>query len=290
MHPLITIARPHIMAIAAVASLVFGWLLTGRFWWALPFVVALDWFLVNLMNRVADLAEDKKNQVPGTAWVDQHALPLTVLSWIVLLGSFPALHAVLPALTLLRAAFQLIGLAYNFKLIPAWKAGRFAPTRFKELYFFKNTSSAFLFVLSGLLYPAALSGYAVEWPRFFLLCAFFFPLELTYEILYDLRDVAGDEAEGVPTFPVVHGIPLTHRLLEVLLALSAASLLAGFALGPLRFRELVLIAAPVQQALFFELELKRSVSQAQAVGLTWLGAAQSASYCVWVLVGLPLGP
>lgn len=290
MHPLVTIARPHILAIAAVAALVFGWLLAGRFFWALPWVVALDWFAVNLMNRVADLAEDYENRVPGTAWVQEHALSLTVLSWTLLLGSILALHAVVPALTPFRIAFHLIGLAYNFKLIPAFPGGRFVRTRFKELYFFKNTSSALLFVLSCQLYPAALSGFLVEWPRFFFLCAFFFPLELTYEIIYDLRDVQGDLAERVPTFPVVHGLGFTQRLVEVLLLLSALSLLAGFVVGPLRVRELVLIAAPVQQALLFELKLKRNVTQAQAVALTWLGAAQSLSYCAWVWLGLPLGP
>ena len=30
--------------------------------------------------------------------------------------------------------------------------------------------------------------------------------ELSYEVLYDLRDVDGDRAAGVRTYPVVHGL------------------------------------------------------------------------------------
>lgn len=284
------IARPHIMAIAALASLVFGWLLTGRWWWLLPGVVALDWFLVNLMNRVADLAEDRKNGVAGTAWVDANAVALTTGSWILLLGSFPALHAAAPGLTPLRLLLQAIGLAYNYRLLPARREGRWTRTRFKETWLWKNVSSAGLFVLSCQLYPTALGGWDAPVPRLLWLAAFFFPLELTYEILYDLRDVEGDRAEGVPTFPVVHGVPASRRIVEALIAASALALLAGFALGALRFREVVLVAAPVQQAIAVRAWLTGPIAQRDAVRLTWLGAGQIASYCLWVWAGLPLGP
>lgn len=34
------------------------------------------------------------------------------------------------------------------------------------------------------------------------LVLFFVPFELTYEILYDMRDLDGDRRAGVPTYPV----------------------------------------------------------------------------------------
>ena len=280
------ISRFHILCIAGLASLCFGWLLTGSFLWAAPAVCTLDWFLVNLQNRIADLAEDRTNGVAGTDFVDRNTRALTIGSWLLLVGSFPVLHLLEPRLTWLRLGFQLIGLAYNYRLLPA-PGGR---TRFKETYFFKNTSSAALFLISCLAYPSALADWAVPLPRALWLAAFFFPLELTYEIIYDLRDVAGDRAERVPTFPVVHGERTSHLIVESLIALSAAALIAGFTVGQLRVRELVLIAAPIQQLLFFELRVKRQVTQRDAVLLTYLGAAQVLSYCCWVWAGLPLGP
>ena len=50
------VARPHILAIACGAALTFGWLMTGRYLWLAVALCALDWFVVNLMNRVADLS------------------------------------------------------------------------------------------------------------------------------------------------------------------------------------------------------------------------------------------
>ncbi len=44
--------RFHITAIAALGVFTFGWLFTGRYQWLLTLVCALDWFIVNLTNRV----------------------------------------------------------------------------------------------------------------------------------------------------------------------------------------------------------------------------------------------
>jgi 4-hydroxybenzoate polyprenyltransferase len=285
LRTLFQISRFHIICIASVTSLTFGWLLTGRDLWLAPAVCALDWFLVNLMNRIADLVEDRANGVGGTDFVDRHAGPLTLGSVVLLVGSFPALHAIVPMLTVPRLAFQVVGLAYNYRLIP-WLPRR---TRFKEMYLLKNSSSAGLFILSTLLYPAALVDWNVSWARVAWLAAFFFPLELTYEIIYDLRDVAGDRLEAVPTFPVVHGEQVSRRIVECLLLVSGLALLAGFGTGGLRFREVVLLGGVIQQAIYFERKFASGFTQADCVFLTYLGAAQVASYNVWIWLGLPLG-
>ena len=285
MRTLFQLSRFHIICIAAVTSLTFGWLLTGHDLWIAVAVCALDWFLVNLMNRVADLAEDRKNGVGGTAFVARHERALTIGAVALLVASFPITHLVAPRLTPWRLLFEAIGLAYNYRVIPSLSG----LTRFKETYLVKNTSSAALFLISCLAYPAALAGSPLPWARLLWLAAFFFPLELTYEIIYDLRDVEGDRAERVPTFPVEHGLATSHRIIESLLLISAAALVAGYLSGSLRFRELVLIFGVVQQALFFELRIKRRVTQLDCIFLTYIGAAQVLSYNVWVWSGLPLG-
>ena len=280
------ILRFHIVCIASLATLCFGWLLTGHDAWLAAAACALDWTLVNVMNRVADLAEDRINGVPGVALIERHGRVFTWAASAALVGSLALGFAVVPALAPHRIAFHAIGLAYNFKLLPTRRGW----TRLKETYVWKNVSSAGLFVLSCLLYPAAVAGFEVSLPRLLWLCAFFFPLELTYEIIYDLRDIAGDKLEDVPTLPVVHGQAASFKIVEGLLAASAAALVAGFLLGGLRFRELLLLAAVAQQALFFELRVKRKVTQADCVLLTYLGAAQVLSFQLWAWAGLPLGP
>ena len=52
--------------IGAVASITFGWLMTGRYVWAAAGLSALDWFLINLANKVTDIEEDLRNGIQGT--------------------------------------------------------------------------------------------------------------------------------------------------------------------------------------------------------------------------------
>lgn len=285
-HPLAafaTVSRLHIIAIASLACLTFGWLFTGQRLWAALVLCALDWFIVNLVNRVADLVEDRANGIAGTDFIAAYGKAFEVACAALLVGSLGAVHFVAPELTGWRVAFHAIGLAYNYKLLPA-PGGR---TRFKELYFFKNVSSGVLFILSTIAYPLALSGAHVEPLYVALLIGFFLPLEITYEIIYDLRDLDGDRALKVPTFPVVHGVERAHRILYALLAASAASLALGAALGQFHLKEVVLVGGVLQQGLYFRLKLTRGPTREQAIFITWLGAAQILSYQLWIAVGLP---
>ncbi len=67
------VGRLHILAIAALGTFTFGWLFTGHHPWLLAGVTAFDWFLVNLLNRVVDLAEDAQNALVGTDFVRAHS-------------------------------------------------------------------------------------------------------------------------------------------------------------------------------------------------------------------------
>ncbi len=281
------VVRPHILSIAAAACLVFGWLFDGTFHWGFALLAAADWFVVNLLNRVVDLPEDARNGVPGTAFLSRHG---TLVTW----GTFGFLglvmflgHLAVPEVTLLRALFHAIGLAYNYRLIP-WPGGR---TRFKEMYALKNTSSGALFVLSVILLPLFGSG-AVNDPvmvqRAVWLTVFFFPLELTYEVLYDLRDVDGDREEHIPTFPVVHGARWAYLFCAAAIAVSMVTPLLGYVVGPLRIREMVLFMGALQQALVFLYVRRTGPTGKRVVNVTYLGAGQLASYVAWVLLGLPV--
>jgi 4-hydroxybenzoate polyprenyltransferase len=278
-----SISRFHIIAIASLACVTFGWLFSGQLAFAAAALCALDWFIVNLVNRVADLAEDRANGIAGTELVARRGRLFEIGCLALLAGSLVAVHLWMPAVTPWRIAFHAIGLAYNYKLIPAPR-GR---TRFKEIYFFKNFASAVLFILSTMAYPVAVAHAHPTAAYVALLVAFFLPLEITYEIIYDLRDVVGDRALAVPTFPVVHGEQASHRIVYGLIALSASALVAGALAGVFHLRELALLAAPVQQALYFKLKLSKQATKERCIFITWLGAAQILSYQLWIAAGLP---
>ncbi len=285
----LAIARYHIVFVAMAASVVFGWLISGtrRPWLAV--VVGLDWFLINLMNRVTDLDEDLKNGIQGTERVARRKVPLTIFAWALMLGSFAATHVVWPELTVYRVAVQVIGLGYNYDIVPSLKG----LTRFKELYFFKNFMSSVLFVLTCFVYGLAMdpSARTMSWEGIVTLVVFFIPFELTYEILYDLRDIEGDRAENVPTYPVVHGVTRARQIIDALLVLSASALVFGLARGTLGVLEGLMLAAPLIQFFVYRPRFQRGLIPADCIMITHLGTVLLLIYLAgtagWLAAGLP---
>ena len=283
-----SISRLHIVAIATLGTFTFGWLFTGRHLWALAALSALDWFIVNLLNRVVDLAEDRVNRITGVAFVDAHRRAIEVAGFALLVGSVLAVAFVLPELTWLRLAFHALGLAYNWPVIPG---GR----RIKQLYFFKNTASAAGFVITVFLYPLATVGWGdpvqlapgIGAATLWLSGAFFVLFELSYEVIYDLRDEPGDRVAGVRTYPVVHGIAGATRIIDGLIVASAAALVVGFALELLPWRIFVMILAPIMNLVFYKRALARGITSSDCIRLTWIGAGLLVAYHLWVAVGLP---
>ena len=100
----LAIARYHIVLVAMAASLVFGWILTGTYGFALTLVVAVDWFVINLTNRITDIDEDLANGIPGTERVARHRTAFVWASWALLVGSFVLTWRAWPALTGWRVA------------------------------------------------------------------------------------------------------------------------------------------------------------------------------------------
>ncbi|MBI2390519.1 MAG: UbiA family prenyltransferase [Deltaproteobacteria bacterium] len=285
----LSIARYHIMLVAMFAAVVFGWIATGHRFWALTIVVALDWFLINLMNRITDIEEDLKNGIPGTERVARRKRALTIASVVLMAGSFAVTHLVWPMLTPFRVAVQVIGLGYNYDLVPTPKG----LSRFKEIYFLKNFGSSVLFVLTCFVYPLAANGFqrVVPWSTIIVLALFFVPFELTYEILYDMRDLEGDRAEGIPTYPVVHGMESARRIIDALLVSSTLVLVAGFLARVIGVRELLMVFAPIAQLLFYRPRYLRGLTSRDCIVLTHLGSAQLALFVIgttlWLRAGLP---
>lgn len=282
-----SLLRLHIVVVALLAMLVFGFLMTGRYHFELLPFVAIDWFVINLMNRATDLDEDLRNGVPGAELAARRRSLLTVGPLLLLGGSMIASHLWIPGITWPRVIVATIGLFYNYRWVPTPK-GR---TRFKEMYFFKNTMSAVIFVWTCVLYPWAATDGPKSWTLALILVAFFVPFELTYEIMYDFRDQEGDRAEGVPTYPVVHGEKASRAIVWGLLVGSLVVLAVGFLLSLIGVRELLMVAAPIVQGLAFRAMVARGITHRDCVRITHLGSALLLLYlvgtAVWMRAGLP---
>jgi 4-hydroxybenzoate polyprenyltransferase len=281
-----SVSRLHIVAIGALGALTFSWVFFGVRMPLVAGVAALDWFLVNLLNRVVDVPEDRANGIVGTDFVARNRRALVVLGFGMLGTSLVAVHLVAPALTPFRLAFHTLGLAYNWPLLPGRR-------RIKQLYFWKNTASAAGFVLTVFAYPLAL-GHEGSAPLrmaplgVVLTCLFFVLFELSYEVLYDLRDAPGDRAAGVATYPVVHGERTAMRIVDGLVFVSTSIAVVGFAVGAVPWRVVVMVLAPIVQVAYYKrITARREISARDCIRLTWVGSGMLAAYNLWVTLGLP---
>jgi 4-hydroxybenzoate polyprenyltransferase len=289
LHSGLAIARYHILLIAMTATLVFGWLATGSYPWTIALVTGLDWFLINLLNRATDVGEDLANKIPGTDLVARRKRAIELGSLLAIAGSLAALHLAWPFLTPFRVLVHAIGLGYSYRLVPTPRG----LARFKEIYFLKNFMSAVLFVLTCVAYPiaAAPDNRVMPWPALAALVLFFVPFELTYEILYDLRDLEGDRAHAIPTYPVVHGPERARQIVDALLLGSGAAIAVALAAGAIGLREGLMAAAPVAQLLVYRPRYRRGLTSKDAILITHAGTALLVVYLAgtagWVALGLP---
>lgn len=281
---LLSISRFHIVMIAIMGCFTFAWILTGHYLITIPLICGLDWFLVNLLNRVVDLKEDRINQIHGTDFVTAHRKGIVVIGFL-LLGLSLALTAwFFPRLTLWRLGYHALGLAYNWPLLPGRR-------RLKAVYFWKNSASALGFLITLFAYPLAehSGGWApgICGASVAIAIAFFFVFELSYEIIYDLRDVPGDEAAGIPTYPVVHGATGAQHIIDSLIGGSIVLLVVGYAVGVIPWRLTIMVCAPLIQFVYYKLAVKRGITSRDCVVLTWLGVALLVIYHVWFILNLP---
>ncbi len=287
----VAVGRLHIVAIGALGALTFGWVFFDERMPLVALVAAIDWFLVNLLNRVVDIPEDEKNGIVGTGFVAKNRRAITVVGFALLFATLAGVHLVAPALLPYRLGFHGLGLAYNWRLLPGKR-------RIKQLYFWKNTASAIGFVLTVFAYPLAhgiARGSALRMTPLGVVIAgaFFVLFELSYEVFYDLRDAPGDREEGIASYAVVHGERAALRIALALVVVSLAFVVSGYAIGALPWRVFAMIAAPIVQILYAVRAAKRLrrgeplVTANDCIRLTWIGAVMFAAYNLWAFLGLP---
>lgn len=286
---LATISRLHIIAIAAMATLTFGWLFTGRYLWVAVILSALDWFIINLVNQTVDLKEDAINEIYRVTFTRRHRRILLGGALVMALGSLVAGFWINPTLIWPRLGFHLLGAMYNWPLLPGKR-------RLKQLYFWKNTASALGFLITVFGYPLAsiwpfdpfalLPG-DITWQAVGWVILFFFLFEVSYEVIYDIRDVNGDAAGGIKTYAVVHGVHGAVRIIDALIVLSMAILVLGFIVNMLPWRITIMAAAPLIQLAYYKRALRRGISAKDCIVITWIGVALLVIYNLWVAAELP---
>ena len=283
------ISRLHITAIAALGVFTFGWLFTGRYPWLLTAVCALDWYIVNLTNRAVDLEEDRANKITETEFVDRNRRQLLCVVFSLLLISLVVVHFLNPFITGLRIAGHLLGAFYNWPLLPGRR-------RLKQLYFWKNSASAAGFLITVFGYPLATMCWGnqsycfppdVSWATVVFSAVFFFLFEISYEVIYDLRDIKGDAVAGIRTYPVVHGERTAIYIIDGLIFSSMAILAIGYLFAFVPWRIFIMTAAPFLQWVVYKRALRQGISAQDCIRITWMGVAMLIIYHMWVVAGLP---
>jgi 4-hydroxybenzoate polyprenyltransferase len=279
----VSVGRLHIVAIAALGCFTFGWLFTGHYPVVVTIICALDWFLVNLLNRVVDVKEDTENGIAGTDFVSRHRRAILYGGFALLGFSLVLATPFAPLLLPFRLAYHLLGFAYNWPL--------FFGRRIKQLFFWKNTASAMGFLLTVFCYPLAWARfqlwYGITWPAVAATAVYFFLFELSYEIIYDLRDAPGDARADVRTYPVVLGAAASTHLIDALCIASLVVIAGSFAAHVVPWRIAILGVGPLLQIFLYKRFVKRGITSRDCINLTWLGAALLVAYHGWVLAGLP---
>jgi 4-hydroxybenzoate polyprenyltransferase len=208
---------------------------------------------------------------------------------IVLIGSIVLIHLLNPFITPLRISCHLLGFLYNWPLLPGRR-------RLKQLYFWKNTTSAIGFLITILGYPLAPVIFYnqsynfppdISWATVYFSALFLFLFILSNEIIYDMRDIQGDKIVGLRTYPVVHGKRKASSIIDGLIVSSVIVLSIGYLFHLLPWRIFILAFAPVLQFIFYKRALRNGITAKYCTRMTWIGVAMFLVYNLWVVAGLP---
>jgi len=282
---LASIARLHIVAIGALGTFTFSWALCGVRDPLLALLSACDWFVVNLLNRVVDVVEDRETGIVGADVVARNARATLATGLALLALSLVASFVWAPQTVPVRLAFHLLGAAYNWRVLPGRR-------RIKELAFWKNAASATGFLLTCFALPLVTHPLRVDVAAVVVAAVFFFFFELSYEVLYDLRDLEGDRTAGVKSWPALYGEKTGATIAVVQMATATAVAVVGFAVSVLPWHLAIMGAAPLLQLALVGRRLPLfgrpgRVTSSLCIGATWAGCALLGLYHLWEIFSLP---
>ena len=197
---------------------------------------SIDYLIITLAvacicqwNRLTDVKEDALNCPDDLKDAQTKSGAIKVFCYAggtlaILLALFTEPSWKLAGLVAFGAA---VGYFYNTPLLPSWPH-----LRLKNLFIIKNLSSGAGWSLGLLVFPMLR---AHTQPDGLFLTAFFymFAMVMTYEIMWDMRDVEGDTRAGIRTLPVVLGINNTRIYTAILQFFCLGIIISGLANGRL---------------------------------------------------------
>jgi 4-hydroxybenzoate polyprenyltransferase len=83
---------------------------------------------------------------------------------------------------------------------------------------------------------------------------FSFLINLIREVVKDIEDLPGDSKTGITTFPVVFGVPLSKKLITVLILLMIVATFLPFILEIYKIEYLIIITLSVNPALVLSIK------------------------------------
>ena len=282
-----SISRVHIVVLAALTTLTFGWLFTGEHLWEVAGIAAFDWFAVSLLSRTTDLKEDAANRIPGVSFTARLRSLMRICSLALLCLSLGLFHAFEPSLTLVRVCFFLLAILYCFPLLP----GRM---RLKQIYIVKNVGTAIGFMLTSFAYPLAKANWGffglpvgIEEMTLLAAGAFLFLFALAFEVMHDLAHAPGDATVGIESFPVMLGSDLAITIIDRLLAFAAIALVLGFATHFVPWRIVVMTIAPLAIIPIYKRSARRGLPIEDVALIGWIISAMMLTYHAWIFLRLP---
>ena len=116
-----------------------------------------------------------------------------------------------------------VGYFYNSPLLPSQ-----SHLRLKNMFIIKNVSSGAGWSAGLLVFPM-LRAHTQPDGRFFTAFIYMFAMVMTYEIMWDMRDAAGDAQAGIRTLPVVLGINSARVYTAILQFVCLGIIISGLA-------------------------------------------------------------
>ncbi|HYR11403.1 MAG TPA: UbiA family prenyltransferase, partial [Longimicrobium sp.] len=215
-----------------------------------PLVVALVFYAVYTLDRAGDADADDLTHPERARFSRRNARRMRAAS----LGAYALALALAATRGGWAVAVALLPLAalllYSFRIVPSKIARRAGFARIKEVFVLKNVWVAATLAGTATLLPIAAAGAAPRWPAAAAMGGFLFGRWWINTLVFDLRDEAGDRANGLRTVPVALGRARTLRLLHAGNAALAAATLAVPLLGWARPLFALLAASSVYACLY----------------------------------------
>lgn len=215
--------RLHIIAGAPAIMWCWSQFLKMRFRLIDYLIITLTVACICQWNRLTDIAEDTLNCPDDLK--DAQAKRRYIRFFCYTGGTIAVFSSLFTGLAWNTAGLVSFGAAvgyfYNTPLLPSRPH-----LRLKNIFIIKNMSSGAGWSSGLLIYPMLRAHEQPDW-RFCIAFVYMFAMVMTYEIMWDIRDMEGDARAGIKSVPVVLGINKARIFAVVLQLICLGIIMIG---------------------------------------------------------------